>query len=317
MGVEHRRTQRHEELAQFLRAMRGRLLPQDVGLPDVGRRRTPGLRRQEVAQLAAVSVDWYIRLEQGRVGMPGTGVLDALAGALRLSPAERQHLHVIARGQAPVARHVSLPVGASLRVMLDGMPLLPAYIVDFRLDILAHNNAAAALFGEDFGTGDAGNAARLLFLQTRMRAMQLDWAHVARETVGNLRATLARRSDDARLRELIAELRAGSTEFAAWWDDHTVKQRAHGTKRIRHPVVGELTVRYDTLATLQGAEHSMIVVTPADAAAERCLRELMVNRVSSLTGPDVHSIVAQTVRPEATGGRERPEGVPRRGPGRR
>ncbi|MFI9103257.1 helix-turn-helix transcriptional regulator [Streptomyces fildesensis] len=317
--MEQRRTDqpdRHGELAQFLRAMRGRLLPQDVGLPDVGRRRTPGLRRQEVAQLAAVSIDWYIRLEQGRVGMPGTGVLDALAEALRLSPAEHQHLHVIARGQAPVARHVSLPVGASLRVLLDGMPLLPAYVVDFRLDILAHNNAAVALFGEDFGTGEAGNAARLLFLQPRVRDMQLDWAHVARETVGNLRATLARRPDDARLRELIAELRSSSAEFATWWDDHTVKQRAHGTKRIRHPVVGTLTVRYDTLATLQGAEHSLIVVTPADAAAEGCLRELMVNRARSLSGPDVHSITAQA-HPEVTGGRERQGDVPRREPGPR
>ncbi|MCX4718757.1 helix-turn-helix domain-containing protein [Streptomyces virginiae] len=109
------RTGRNEELAQFLRAMRARLRPDDVGLPVQGRRRTPGLRRQEVAQLAAVSVEWYVRLEQGRASEPGTAVLDALAQALRLSSAERRHLHVIARGEAPVPRPVCLPVSESLR----------------------------------------------------------------------------------------------------------------------------------------------------------------------------------------------------------
>ncbi|MGW6989749.1 helix-turn-helix transcriptional regulator [Streptomyces sp. NPDC054946] len=313
----HRRTERNEELAQFLRAMRARLRPDDVGLPSLGRRRTPGLRRQEVAQLAAVSVEWYVRLEQGRVGEPGTAVLDGLAQALCLSPAEREHLHVIARGRVPVPRPVSLPVSESLRVLLDGIPLLPAYVVDFRLDVLAHNSAAAALFGEEFGTGDTDNVARMLFLSPRVRDMQLDWTHVAREVVGNLRAALGRHRDDPRLVEVITELRADVSQFAQWWDDHTVRQRAHGAKRIRHPSVGDLAVRYDTLATLDGAEQHLVVVTPADAAAERCLRVLMVDRAGSLSGPGLHTLAAPAHSPEGSRGSVRPGPSHRLRPGRR
>lgn len=267
--------------------MRARLRPGDVGLPDAGRRRTPGLRRQEVAQLAAVSIDWYIRLEQGRVGTPGAAVLDAVARALRLSPSERHHLHLIARDETPMSRHLSAPVGDSLRVLLAGMPLIPAYVVDFRFDVLAHNAAATALLGTDFGTAGelTGNTARVLFLEPEMRVIQLDWARVARETVGNLRANLARHPDDARLREVIAELRDRSPEFAAWWDDHTVRRRAHGRKRVRHPVVGELALCYDTLATLDDSDQCLIAVTPADPAAEAALRRLM-------TGPGLHAIGA-------------------------
>jgi len=263
--------------------MRARLRPEDVGLPDVGRRRTPGLRRQEVAQLAAVSIDWYIRLEQGRVGTPGASVLDAVAGALRLSPSERRHLYLISRGETPVARHpAAAPVGDSLRVLLAGMPLVPAYVIDFRFDVLAYNTAATALFGAGFGAGDASNAARVLFLP-HMREIQLDWVRVARETVGNLRANLGRHPDDVRLRELIAELRGQSPQFTTWWDDHTVKQRAHGRKNIRHPVVGELALCYDTLATLDESDQCLIAVTPADPAAEHALRRLM-------SGPGLHAV---------------------------
>ncbi|MFD8819056.1 helix-turn-helix transcriptional regulator [Streptomyces sp. NPDC059627] len=281
------RAPRRAELGEFLRAMRARLRPEDVGLPDTGRRRTPGLRRQEVAQLAAVSIDWYIRLEQGRVGTPGAAVLDAVARALRLSPSERRHLHLIARDETPVTRRLSVPVGDSLRVLLAGMPLLPAYVVDFRFDVLAHNAAATALLGPDFGIAGelGGNTARVLFLRPEIREAQLDWARVAREAVGNLRTNHARHPDDPRLREVITELRAHSPEFAAWWDDHTVRQRTHGRKRILHPAVGELAVCYDTLATLDDSDQYLIAVTPADAAAEDGFRRLM-------TGPGLHAIGA-------------------------
>jgi transcriptional regulator with XRE-family HTH domain len=285
-----RPVQRHADLAQFLRAMRARLRPEDLGLPSAGRRRTPGLRRQEVAQLAAVSIDWYIRLEQGRVGTPGVAVLDAVAQALRLSPAEQRHLHLIARGEAPVAAHRPAPVGRSLRVLLDGLPLLPAYVVDFRLDVLARNAAAAALFGEEFGTGLADNLGRLLFRAPGIREAQLDWTRVARETVGNLRANLARHREDPRLRAVIDELREHSAEFACWWEDHTVQERAHGEKRVRHPVAGELAVRYDVLATLDGSGQRLMVVTPADAAAEQALRRLVAARANRLGGAAVHAI---------------------------
>ncbi|MEV5704321.1 helix-turn-helix transcriptional regulator [Actinoallomurus sp. NPDC052274] len=270
------------ELAEFLRVMRARVRPEDVGLPAAGHRRTPGLRRQEVAQSAAISVEWYTRLEQGRVGSPGTAVLDALARALRMSESERHHLHLIARGEAPPSRHRPAPVGADLQELLDGMPLLPAYIVDFRFDVLARNEPAAALFGADFGSGETANVARMLFLVPRIREMQLDWTRIARETVGNLRANLARHRADAPLRALIGELRHHSEEFSAWWNDHTVQERTHGTKRVRHEVGGDLTIRYTTLATLDNSDQYLIAVTPADAAAEQALRKIVSSRAGVL-----------------------------------
>jgi transcriptional regulator with XRE-family HTH domain len=266
--------------------------PEDVGLPVGGRRRTPGLRRQEVAQLAAVSVEWYIRLEQGRVGTPGVAVLDGLAQALRLTPAEREHLHLIARGEAPVTAHVPTPISSSLRVLLDGMPLVPAYVVDLRLDVLARNAAAAAVLGEAFGTGTADNIARLMFLDPALRETQRDWTRIARETVGNLRANHARHRDDRRLLAVVAELCERSTEFAAWWDDRTVGERANGRKRVRHPSVGELALCYDVLATREGSGQCLIAVTPADEPTERALRELMIARAGKMNGEDVHPIAA-------------------------
>ena len=190
------RTTRQSALAEFLVAMRGRLTPDDVGLRSTGRRRTPGLRRQEVAELAAVSIDWYIRLEQGRVGAPAPAFLDAIAAALRLSPAEREYLHPAARGEAPPRR--SYPARAprcprSLRGVLDGMPLLPAYVHRPLLRTPGRQRRRpSAMFGASFGTGTAApNVARLLFLDPEARRTQLSWEQIARETVGALRANLA------------------------------------------------------------------------------------------------------------------------------
>ncbi|WP_027341352.1 helix-turn-helix transcriptional regulator [Hamadaea tsunoensis] len=264
------------ELSAFLRAMRSRVRPADVGLPDIGRRRTPGLRRQEVAQLAAVSIDWYIRLEQGRVGVPGTAVLDAVGQALKLSAAERHHLHLIARGEAPPPPHVSAPASQSLRALLHSMPTTPAWILDFRFDVLAYNAAAVALFGPGFAVGT--NTAEPLFLDPAARDFQLDWTRIAREYVGNLRANLTRHPDDPRLRALIGELRRRSTEFATWWDDQTVEKRTNGTKRVLHPTAGIMTLRYDVLAVQDGSDQRLSVITPADTDAENALRSLIFQR---------------------------------------
>ncbi|XVU28345.1 helix-turn-helix transcriptional regulator [Actinoplanes sp. CA-054009] len=253
--------------------MRSRVRPDDVGLPETGRRRTPGLRRQEVAQLAAVSIDWYIRLEQGRVGVPGAAVLDAVARALHLTEAERHHLHLIARGEAPPARHVPAPASESLRTLLRSMPTTPAWILDFRFDVLAHNAAAAALFGPGFTVGT--NTAEPLFLDPGARDFQLDWTRIAREHVGNLRANLARHPDDPRLTTLIDGLRRQSPDFATWWDDQTVQERTNGTKRVLHPTAGLMTLRYDVLAVQDGSDQRLSVVTPADTHAENTLRSLI------------------------------------------
>jgi PAS domain-containing protein len=283
--VGHRRA----ELAAFLRAMRARLAPEDVGLPRHGVRRTPGLRRQEVAQSAAVSVDWYIRLEQGRAGSPSASVLDGIAEALRLSPAEREHLHLLARGELPPPRGTSPSGGArvspSVRYLIDGMPLVPAYVVDFRFDILARNDAAAAVFGEDFGRGGCANAAVVLFEDELVRAQQLDWTRIARETVGNLRVERARHGDDERLGAVISRLRR-DPDFASWWEDRTVMERAHGTKRVRRAGIGDLTLRYDYLS-IPGddgdhGDQRLVTVTPADAVAENGIRTLLARRAARL-----------------------------------
>ncbi|RAJ32068.1 helix-turn-helix protein [Kitasatospora sp. SolWspMP-SS2h] len=282
------------ELAAFLRAKRARRQPEDVGLPRGPRRRTPGLRRQEVAQLAAVSVEWYVRLEQGRVGTPGGAVLDALAEALRLTPDEHRHLHLIARRETPVPpapRAPQGPVRDSLRQLLDGIPLFPAYVTDHRLDVLAHNAAARALFGPAFGTGASDNTARMLFLDPAARTTQLDWARVARETVGHLRTATARRPDDPRLAALLAELRSHSAEFTLWWDDHTVLDRATGTKRVRHAEVGDLRLHYDILTT---GHHRLFTLTPADPATDRALRHLVTTHTTRTAATNA---AGTTVRP--------------------
>lgn len=268
------------ELGAFLRAMRERLSPEQAGLPVVGRRRTPGLRRQEVAQLAAVSIDWYIRLEQGRVGTPGAAILDALSEALHLTDTERAHLHLIARGATPPARTPIAAPPSSLLAILDGMPALPAYLTDFRLDVLARNTAAVALFGPGFGSGV--NTARLTLLDPGIRASQLDWARIARETVGILRRNQARHPADPGLRALIAELRTESPEFADWWDDHTVQDRSHGTKRIRHSEAGDLTVSYDSLTSPNDPDHTLTILTPADPATTATLNTLLTTHANRL-----------------------------------
>lgn len=266
------------ELGDFLRAMRARLAPEDVGLPRSGTRRTPGLRRQEVAQLAAVSIDWYIRVEQGRAGTPSAAVLDAIADALRLSPTERAHLHVLAKGeQLSPQGPPSEPLPASLTYLLESMPLVPAYIVDFRFDVHARNEGAAALFGEDFGTGAQRNAAVVLFEVQEVKDAQLDWRRVARETVGNLRANQARHRDDEQLNALIVRLR-GNPDFALWWEDRTVEERAHGVKRLRIPDIGDLTMCYDYLAVGGRPDLRLVTVTPADAASEQGIRTLVARR---------------------------------------
>ena len=294
---------RRAELARFLRAMRARVTPEDVGLPRHGTRRTPGLRRQEVAQLAAVSIDWYIRVEQGRAGAPSAAVLDAIAEALRLSPAEREHLHLLARAdEHPRPRsHPHAPLPPSLKYLLQGMPLIPAYVVDFRFDIRAHNDAAAALFGEEFGSGPRRNAAAILFEDAEVRAMQLDWRRIARETVGNLRANQARHRDDEQLSTLIDRLRAADADFALWWEDRTVEERTHGVKRLRHPEAGDVTVCYDYLSVggIGGVggvggrpDLRLVTMTPADAASEQGVRTLIARHARRHAAEGIRTIAA-------------------------
>ncbi|MFF5127467.1 helix-turn-helix domain-containing protein [Streptomyces syringium] len=233
-------------LGDFLRARRGRVAPEHVGLTGGRRRRVRGLRREELAQLAGISVDYYVRLEQGRATQPSPEVLDALAGALGLDAAERGHLATLTgarRGPAPRAR-----VSPLLRRILDGMTGLPAFATDHRLDVVAWNDLGSELIGGLAGPGHRDrNNARFLFLDPASRLVHPEWADRAAEAVGQLRVAAGRYPDDVELAALIAGLGAGSAEFRRIWDSGEIVMCAAGRKRLRHPVAGLLTLDFETL----------------------------------------------------------------------
>ena len=233
-------------LGDFLRARRGRVAPEHVGLTGGRRRRVRGLRREELAQLAGISVDYYVRLEQGRATQPSPEVLDALAGALGLDAAERAHLAVLTgarRGPAPGAR-----VSPLLRRILDGMTGLPAFATDHRLDVVAWNDLGSELIGGLAGPDRRDrNNARFLFLDPASRLVHPEWEDRAAEAVGQLRVAAGRYPDDAELAGLITELGGASAEFRRIWDSGEIVMCAAGRKRLRHPVAGLLTLDFETL----------------------------------------------------------------------
>ncbi|GAA3119087.1 helix-turn-helix transcriptional regulator [Planomonospora alba] len=233
-------------LGVFLRARRERVTPDRAGLVGGRRRRVPGLRREELAQLAGISVDYYVRLEQGRATQPSPEVLDALARALGLDAAERGHLTTLAgarRGSAPTAR-----VSPLLQRILDAMSGLPAFATNHRLDVVAWNSLGAELIG---GLGDPGrrdrNQARYLFLDPASRVIHPEWQDRAGEAVGQLQVSAGRYPGDAELTALITELSERSAEFQRIWATGEVVMCGAGRKRLWHPVAGLLHLDYETL----------------------------------------------------------------------
>ncbi|MFE3557987.1 helix-turn-helix transcriptional regulator [Streptomyces sp. NPDC059193] len=240
------------ELGEFLRSRRARLRPGDVGLPDYGRhRRVPGLRREELALLAGVSVAYYTRLEQGSGHNVSAEVLDALAQALRLDGTERAHLTHLARPRARRRRQSHRPqqVRPELRTLMDAMHGVPAYLVGRRQDVLAWNRLAAAVFG-DFGALPVAerNLVRLVFLNPATAELYAEWECRACEVVSNLRMYAGQHPDDEQLSVLVGELSVKNEEFRRLWAAHTVADKTHGLKRLRHPLVGELDLYFERLA---------------------------------------------------------------------
>ncbi|MFD7813590.1 helix-turn-helix domain-containing protein [Streptomyces sp. NPDC059785] len=265
---------RRAELSEFLRSRRARLKPEDVGLPEFGRhRRVPGLRREELAQLAGVSVAYYTRLEQGNGRNVSAEVLDAIARALRLTGAEHAHLTHLAKPKQHRKKQTARPqqVRTALRQLLDTMEGTPAYITGRRSDVLAWNRMCAALFG-DWGELPAQerNWARLIFLRPEYRDLFLDWEQKASDIVSYLRMDAGCHPDDPRLSALVGEVSVKSQEFRRLWATHDVKEKTHGVKRFRHPLVGELTLRFETFALPDDTEQSLVVyhAEPGTASAE-------------------------------------------------
>jgi transcriptional regulator with XRE-family HTH domain len=236
------------ELSEFLRSRRARLSPDDVGLVQYGRtRRVPGLRREELAQLAGVSVAYYTRLEQGNGRNVSTEVLDAIARALRLDDVERAHLRNLTRCKSSKKKTSQPQVRPALQHLLAGIGV-PAYVGGRRTDILAWNPMASALFGDwsQLEPRDR-NWARLIFLRPAYQELFVNWQSKAADIVGFLRLDAGCCSDDPQLTELIGELSLKSELFRKLWAAHAVKEKSFGTKLLTHPLVGEMTLSYETL----------------------------------------------------------------------
>lgn len=241
------------EIREFLTSRRARITPEQAGLPSYGKRRVPGLRRAEVAHLAKVSDEYYARLERGDLSGVSDSVLNALAGALRLTDEERTHLEDLARAAGPARRRPRRPAALTVRPavqrLLDAMTDAPALVMNGRGDVLATNALGRALYApmiEAFD-GDVPNHARFIFLDPRSHLFWGDWERAAADTVALLHAQAGRDPYDKGLTDLVGELSTRSDDFRARWARHDVRQYHQGAKPFHHPVVGELHLTYESL----------------------------------------------------------------------
>ncbi|MGV9600331.1 helix-turn-helix transcriptional regulator [Streptosporangium sandarakinum] len=265
---------RGSELADFLRSRRARLTPDRAGLAQDGRaRRVPGLRREEAARLAGVSTEYYTRLEQGRAGNPSPEVVEALARALQLDLAEREHLTDLLARPTPARRTPVAPqrVRPGLHLMLQTLEHVPAFILGRRTDVLAANRLACAVLTDfDALPVPQRNLTRYYLLDPDARDRVGDWAQIAAETVAILRLEAGRHPHDRRLADLVGELTLRSPEFTTWWNDHRVLRRTHGTKRYHHPVVGDLHFAYESFQLPDDPDQTLCVYNaePGSTTAE-------------------------------------------------
>ncbi len=262
-----------KDLREFLATRRARITPEQAGLPNYGgHRRVPGLRREEVALLAGVSVEYYTRLERGNANGVSDSVLEALVRVLQLDDAERAHLYDLTRGMTAAARARRRPARPAVRPgvqqLLDAMTDVPAFVQNGRLDVPAANPLARALYADLFDdvgpSGSAGrlpNHARYVFLDARATDFYPDWNRVAADIVSQLRAEVGRSPDDRELPELIGELTTRSQQFSTLWAAHDVRWHTTGTKRFHHRVVGDLSLAYEGLALAADPGQTLITFT--------------------------------------------------------
>ena len=270
---------RLQELGDFLRTRRTRLTPEEVGLPRGSRRRTPGLRRTEVAQMVGVSVDWYTWLEQGRSITPSTQVLERLVQTLRLDTNERTHLFLLAQQQPPPTLIVEPEtVSPALQHFLDQFGTRPAFVSGRRWDILAWNDAGCAIFG-DFRQRTAPrerNTVWGIFTNPLSRQFVVNWEDDARQILAQFRNNCGRYPEDAQLTELIHDLMIHSPEFRAWWPEHEVLSGQEGRKTLNHPQVGYLMFERLTFQVFDTPDLKVTVYTPLEEAdTPRKLEQLL------------------------------------------
>jgi transcriptional regulator with XRE-family HTH domain len=256
------------ELGAYLRACRARLTAEQVGMPSSGHRRVPGLRREELAALAGVSVDYIVRLEQGRVKSASAEVLTALASALNLRPDEEEYLLrcAVDAGSSASRARSAVPrrrrVAPATQLLLDSMTGVPALVLGRRMDILAWNSLGAALI-TDFGklARERRNHIRLAFLDPDVRGRYAQWEKVAKECVAYLRMDAGRYPDDPELARLVGELSMKDPDFRRWWSDYHVRAQRYGRKEFIHPTAGELSLDFQVLDVRGAADQTLIAYT--------------------------------------------------------
>lgn len=270
-----------DELREFLSTRRARITPQQAGLPVLGHRRVPGLRREEVASLTGVSSEYYTRLERGHANGVSDSVLESLARALQLDDAERAHLYNLIRASTPSARATRRPTSTRVRPavqrLLDRMTDVPAFVQNGRLDMLAANTLARALYcdlydGVAVDRTGIPNHGRFLFLDPRAVDMYPQWNKAAGDAVTQLRSEAGRRSDDRELSALIGELSSRSPHFAALWATHNVRWHTTGSKQFHHRVAGDLELDYEAMELAADPGHVLITFTaPPGSSSEEAL----------------------------------------------
>ena len=274
-----------DDIAEFLASRRGKVTPEQVGLPAYGPRRVKGLRREEVASLAGVSVEYYKRLERGSASGVSDAVLEALARALLLDDAERSHLHDLARAASPVAptrrRSTQQRVRPVVQRIVDGMAA-PAVVRNSRLDYLSANALGRALYAPVFESREQpANSARFTFLDPVAQDFYAEWEQTARDLVGLLRSEAGRNPYDKELSNLVGELSTRSQDFRAWWAAHNVRFHQTGTKRLHHPLVGDLELSYEVLELSADAGLSVSVFSAEPGSRSQQALDLLASWIAT------------------------------------
>jgi transcriptional regulator with XRE-family HTH domain len=270
-----------DDIAAFLMSRRARITPEQAGLPSFGSRRVVGLRREEVASLAGVSADYYRRLERGQISGASELVLEAIAGALQLDDAERAHLFDLARSAYPVSRGRARPAKRNVRPIVQQILdeiTAPVIVTNARCDLVAANQLGRALYAPLFeSTEQPANGARFVFLDPTAAEFYPDWERLADELVANLRSQAGSTPHDKNLQDLVGELSTRSDAFRTRWAAHNVRLHRTGTKRLHHPVVGELTLGYETMGLRADDDLSIAIYTAEPGSPSRQVLDLLAS----------------------------------------